>query len=165
MAEPGRADVGDASGVVRASPRASLRSHAPEADSAAVGLLADVSPPRAWARSGRERAGAGLERAAGAVGPLQRELAPRLRAAVAASAQLQARDALKRVGLSAAMTTALVDRGIPDPVAQLAAELGVLAFKRGYAEWSEDDQRDEGGLAACLLAALADLRKAVEALG
>ncbi|MGI8451582.1 MAG: hypothetical protein ACR2MP_31235 [Streptosporangiaceae bacterium] len=53
-----------------------------------------------------------------------------------ARAELQERDALKIVSLAAAMTTALVARGVPDPTAHLAGELGVLAFKRGYAEWS-----------------------------
>ena len=83
---------------------------------------------------------AGLERASGEMGPMNRELGPRLKAAVAASAELQERDALKSVGLAAAMTAALLARGVPDPSAHLAAEMGVLAFKRGYAQWSEADQ-------------------------
>ena len=48
---------------------------------------------------------------------MNRELGPRLKAAVAASAELQERDALKSVGLAAAMTTALIARGVPDPTA------------------------------------------------
>jgi hypothetical protein len=44
---------------------------------------------------------------------------------------------LKSVGLAATMRTALVARGVPDMTAALAGEFGVLAFKRGYAEWSE----------------------------
>src|SRR3954470_12680477 len=79
---------------------------------------------------------AGLERASNAMGPMNRELGPRLKAAIAASTELQERDALKSVSLAAAMTAALVDRGVPDLTAQLASELGVLAFKRGFAEWS-----------------------------
>ncbi len=43
------------------------------------------------------------------------------------------------------MTAALVDRGVPDPTARLAAELGVLAFKRGYARWSDSDRDDVEG--------------------
>jgi hypothetical protein len=58
------------------------------------------------------------------------------------------------------MTAALVARGVPDPTAQLAAELGVLAFKRGYAQWSEGDRDDTTGLAEHALAALDDLRTA-----
>ena len=108
---------------------------------------------------------AGLERASSAMGPMNRELAPRLKAAVAASAELQERDALKSVGLAAAMTGALVDRGVPDPAAHLAAEMGVIAFKRGYARWSEGDRDDGQGLAPFALAALDELRTATAALG
>ncbi len=108
---------------------------------------------------------AGLERASTALGPANRDLGPRLKAAVAASTELQERDALKSVGLTAAMTTALVARGVPDPTAQLAAELGVLAFKRGYAHWSESDRDDGTGLAPHALAALNDLRAATASLG
>ena len=96
---------------------------------------------------------AGLERASGAMGPANRELGPRLKAAVAASSELQARDALKSGGLAAAMT------------AQLAAELGVLAFRQGYVQWSDGDREDDEGLAPYTLAALAELRAATALLG
>jgi AcrR family transcriptional regulator len=58
-----------------------------------AGAPADASPLEAVA--------AGLERVSGAMGPMNRELGPRLREAVAASAELQERDALKSVGLAA----------------------------------------------------------------
>lgn len=112
-----------------------------------------------------EAVAAGLERASSAMGPANRELGPRLQAAVAASTELQERDALKSVGLAAAMTAALVARGVPDPTAHLAAELGVLAFKRGFATWSAGDRDDGTGLAQHALAALAELRAAAAALG
>jgi AcrR family transcriptional regulator len=112
-----------------------------------------------------EAVAAGLERASGAMGPTNRELGPRLKAAVAASAELQERDALKSVGLAAAMTAALVARGVPDPTAHLAGEIGVLAFKLGYARWSEADRDDAGELAEHALAALAELRAASASLG
>ncbi|GGP53480.1 TetR/AcrR family transcriptional regulator [Saccharothrix coeruleofusca] len=112
-----------------------------------------------------EAVAAGLERASSAMGPANRELGPRLKVAVAASTELQERDALKSVGLAAAMTTALVARDIPEPTAHLAAELGVLAFKRGYAQWSEQDRDDGRGLAHHALAALDDLRAATASLG
>jgi AcrR family transcriptional regulator len=112
-----------------------------------------------------EAVAAGLERASSEMGPVNRDLGPRLKAAVAASAELQERDALKSVGLAAAMTAALVARGVPDPTAHLAGELGVLAFKRGYARWSEGDRDDGTGLAHHALAALNDLRAATASLG
>lgn len=107
---------------------------------------------------------AGLERAAGAMGPMNRELAPRLKAAVAASTELQERDALKSVSLAAAMTEALTARGVPDATAAVAGELGVLAFKRGYAAWSESDRGTDEALAPYVLTALTELRAASAAL-
>ena len=108
----------------------------------------------------------GLERATGVMGPINRELGPRLRAAVAASAELQQRDALKSVSLAAAMSAALTLRGVPEPLADLAGELGVLAFKRGYAEWAESDPDGDGDdLAPYTLAALDELRTATGSLG
>lgn len=112
-----------------------------------------------------EAVAAGLERVSGEMGPVNRELGPRLKAAIAASAELQERDALKSVGLAAAMTAALVARGIPDPTAHLAGELGVLAFKRGYAIWSEGDRDATDTLAPYTLAALNELRAASASLG
>jgi AcrR family transcriptional regulator len=109
-----------------------------------------------------EAVAAGLERASGAIGPMNRELAPRLKAAVAANVELQARDALKSVGLAAAMTDALVARGVPTAVAQLAAEIGALAFKHGFAQWLQADHDD--ALAPHTLAALEDLRAASQSL-
>jgi AcrR family transcriptional regulator len=112
-----------------------------------------------------EAVAAGLERASSEMGPMNRELGPRIKAAVAASTELQERAVLKNVGLAAAMTDALVARGVPDPVAHLAAELGVLAFKRGLAEWSESDREAPDALAPHTLAALAELRTASASLG
>ena len=108
---------------------------------------------------------AGLERASSAMGAMHRELGPRLKAAIAASAELEERDALKSVGLAAAMTIALVARGVPDPTAQLAGELGVLAFKRGYARWFEGERDTDADLAQYTLAALDELRAATASLG
>jgi len=127
-------------------------------------LLADGITAAPASASPLEAVAAGIERASGAMGPANRELGPRLKAAVAASTDLQARDALKSVSLAAAMTAALIARGVPDPTAHLAGELGVLAFKRGYAQWSESDRDDVEGLAPHALAALEDLRTATASL-
>jgi AcrR family transcriptional regulator len=127
-------------------------------------LLAEGIAEAPEGASPLEAVAAGLERASSAMGPANRELGPRLKSAVAASTELQERDALKSVGLAAAMTAALLARGIADPTAQLAAELGVLAFKRGYAQWSEGDRTDDTGLAPYSLAALEELRAATVSL-
>jgi GAF domain-containing protein len=99
------------------------------------------------------------------MGPMNRHIGPRLKAAVAASDELQERDALKRVGMAAAMAAALAERGVPDSIAQLAAELGILAFKQGFAEWTEAQRETAGDLAPYALAALDQLRAATAALG
>ena len=105
-------------------------------------LLADGIAEAPVGASPLEAVAVGLERVSSAMGPMNRELGPRMKAAVAASAELQERDALKSVGLAAAMTTALIARGVPDWTAHLAGELGVLAFKRGYSEWSEGGSQE-----------------------
>jgi AcrR family transcriptional regulator len=127
-------------------------------------LLADGIAEAPADASPLEAVAAGLERASSAMGPANRELGPRIKAAVAASTELQERDALKTVGLAAAMTAALVARGVPEPTAHLAGELGVLAFKRGFTQWSEGDRDDASGLAHHALAALDDLRTAAATL-
>ncbi|MCX4816566.1 TetR/AcrR family transcriptional regulator [Streptomyces sp. NBC_01239] len=128
-------------------------------------LLSDGITEAPASASPLQAVAAGLERASSAMGPTNRELGPRIKAAVAASTELQERDALKSVGLAAAMTAALIARGVPEPTAHLAGELGVLAFKRGYARWSESDRDDAEGLAPHALAALEDLRAATASLG
>jgi AcrR family transcriptional regulator len=128
-------------------------------------LLADGIAEAPAGSSPLEAVAAGLTRASSAMGPMNHELGPRLKAAVAANAELQERDALKSVGMAAAMTTALVARGVPVPTAHLAGELGVLAFKRGFAEWSEGERDAGDDLAQFTLTALEELRAASASLG
>ena len=59
------------------------------------------------------------------------------------------------------MTTALAARGVPEMTAAVAGELGVLAFKRGYAAWVENDRYDFGTHA---VEALRELGKACTSL-
>ena len=120
------------------------------------------APPTA---SPLEAVAAGLVRASSQMGPVNRELGPRIATAIAASTELQERAVLKNVGLAAAMTAALVGRGLPEPVAHLAAELGVLAFKRGFAVWSEGERDESDALAPHTLTALDELRAASASLG
>lgn len=106
----------------------------------------------------------GLDAVSEVMTPFNRELAPRLAAAVAANAELQERDALKQVGLGLAMTAALRSRGVPDATAQLAAELGVIAFRRGFEQWVAADA-DDVSLAECARAALRELQEAAASIG
>lgn len=108
---------------------------------------------------------AGLERASGEMTSFNRELGPLLHAAIEANEELQNRAALKSIGMAAAMAEALARRGVAEAAAQVAAEIGVLAFKLGYARWA-DPARDEdpGELAPYTRAAFAELREAASAL-
>ncbi|MEW2167375.1 helix-turn-helix domain-containing protein [Streptomyces sp. NPDC007084] len=112
-----------------------------------------------------EAVAAGLERASGEMTSFNRELGPLLHAAIEANEELRERDALKSVGLAAAMSEALRLRGVTAPVAQVAAELGVLAFKAGFTRWADPDRdEDPGELATHTRAALDELRAATAEL-
>jgi AcrR family transcriptional regulator len=93
--------------------------------------------------------GSGLKSVAAAFTSFNRELAPKLQAAIAASAELQERNALKQIGLARAMAEALQSRGVPESTASLAAELGALAFKSAYARWAEPGEAGDLGTMAC----------------
>ncbi len=82
---------------------------------------------------------AGLNDVGGAMTSFNRELGPRLRAVIASSAELQARDQLKHTSLVADVAAALRARDVPGPVAALAAEVGMLAFREAYAAWIATD--------------------------
>jgi AcrR family transcriptional regulator len=108
---------------------------------------------------------AGLERASGEMTSFNRELSPLLHAAIEANEELRRRDALKSIGMAAAMVDALKRRDVAEPTAQLAAELGVLAFRVGYTRWA-DPARDEdpGELVTLTRAAFDELRAAAAEL-
>jgi AcrR family transcriptional regulator len=76
-----------------------------------------------------------LDAVAGAFTPERRDLGPKMHAAIMASSELQEREALKRVGLATAIASALKERGVLEPTASLAAELGVLALSTASARW------------------------------
>ena len=79
-----------------------------------------------------------------AVFPMQRQpFADARRAVIAANAELLERELLKRAHLVEAMVRALRERGEPEPVAKLGAELGALAFSTAYERWAEPGNRAE----------------------
>lgn len=57
-----------------------------------------------------------------------------------ATPALQERESLKRAALGDVLTTALQERGIPDPDARLAAESGSLAFHVAFRAWLAEDE-------------------------
>ncbi len=68
----------------------------------------------------------------------RRERARQRQAVIAANPSLEERELQKRAILGAAMTGALRQRGVPEPTASLAADIGVIAFKTAYARWISD---------------------------
>ncbi|MFE9680986.1 TetR/AcrR family transcriptional regulator [Streptomyces sp. NPDC006285] len=108
---------------------------------------------------------AGLERASNQMTSFNRELGPLMHAAVEANDELKRRDASKSTGMAAAMAGALRNRGVPETVAQVAAELGVLAFRTGFGRWTDPAlDEDPGELAPLTRAALDELHAAVTQL-
>ena len=75
--------------------------------------------------------------------PARREFVARRRAVIAADPELQEREALKGLGLTASMTDALKRRGVPELTSCVAAELGALALKIAYERWSDTPSGDE----------------------
>jgi AcrR family transcriptional regulator len=109
-----------------------------------------------------EAVAAGLDAAAEAFTPERRDLGRKMQGAIAASGELQERDTLKRVGLATAITDALKRRGVPDPTASLAAEIGILALRTAHARWSDPTNRQE--LAVLARQSLQQLQTASAAL-
>ena len=62
---------------------------------------------------------------------------PRRLAVIESNDELRERDALKMTGFGRTMKDALRQRGVSALDADVAAELGILALRRGYAEWLE----------------------------
>ena len=100
--------------------------------------------------------------------PDRRAFVARRRAVIAASVELQEREALKALGLTASMVDALRRRGVSDLTARLASQLGSLAWQIAYDRWIEaPDSEDFGEIARRTLgelqAASAELTTALPA--
>jgi AcrR family transcriptional regulator len=68
----------------------------------------------------------------------RRALARERERVVAAHADLQERGLIKRASLTAALATALEQRGVAEPVARLAADMGITVFYVGFDQWLDD---------------------------
>src|SRR6184192_925223 len=95
-------------------------------------------------------------------GPQRRERAKQVQAVVAGHRDLRERELLKHATLTATMAGALRERGVPDPAASLAAEIGGLAFTTGFTRWIEP--RNDREFAELTREALAELVAATATL-
>jgi hypothetical protein len=68
----------------------------------------------------------------------RRNLARERHRVVAAHADLQERELIKRATLTAALAQALHQRGVSEPAASLAADMGMGVFYVGFAHWLDD---------------------------
>lgn len=104
----------------------------------------------------------GLDAAAAMLGESRRDLAQQRQAVIAANPELRERERAKLADYAAAVAATLRQRGVRDPQATLAAEVGMTVLRVAFQRWaSGDDGRD---LAAITLDAIAQLR-AVAASG
>jgi AcrR family transcriptional regulator len=101
------------------------------------GILADAIAAAPGPATPLEAVTAGLDALTASFTPAQREFGPKLVAVIAANRELEERATFKRASLAAAMADALRKRGVPDPAASLAAELGTRAFYTAFTRWVE----------------------------
>jgi AcrR family transcriptional regulator len=108
------------------------------------GLLAEAIAAAPAAATPLEAVGHAVE----AIGrevftPARRAFIARRRDVISANPELQEREALKGLALTASMTAALKQRGVPELTASVAAELAGLALKIAYDRWTDATNNDE----------------------
>jgi AcrR family transcriptional regulator len=94
--------------------------------------------------------------------PARRAFTVRRRAVIDAHPDLQEREALKGMSLTASTARAMAHRGLPDLVARVTAELGALAMKIAYERWSDMGNTDE--FSAVARQALSEVQAAVSSV-
>jgi AcrR family transcriptional regulator len=75
--------------------------------------------------------------------PQRRVFVARRRAVIAATPELQEREALKALGLTASMIDALRQRGVSELTARVASHLGSLAWQIAYDRWIDGSDGTE----------------------
>jgi AcrR family transcriptional regulator len=125
-------------------------------------LLADAIAAAPSPATPLEAVRAALDSMAATFTDDHREFSARLRPVIAGHSELQERAALKRAGLAGAVTDALHERGVREPAASLAAELGIRAFHHAFDQWA--DPANQQTLTELTRHALDELRAAAATL-
>jgi AcrR family transcriptional regulator len=99
-------------------------------------LLADAIAAVPGPATPLQAVAAGLDAMAAQHANDHRAFAVRLQPVIVGNAELLERAAFKRFALTEAVTAALEKRGVPDPTAGLAAELGIRAYYRAFEQWA-----------------------------
>jgi AcrR family transcriptional regulator len=106
---------------------------------------------------------AALDAAAGvAFTEERREFARQRQSVIEANDSLRERELLKAAKLTSSMAEALRARGVPEPAAGLAAELGSLTLATAFVRWTEPTSRAD--FTTLAHEALEELRKAAATL-
>jgi AcrR family transcriptional regulator len=126
-------------------------------------LLADAIAAAPGTASPLQAVAAGLDAVTATFTDDRREFAARLRAVIAGNSELRERATFKRAGLTEATREALEKRGMPDPTASVAAELGIGAYYRAFDQWA--DPASQQTLTELTRHALEQLRAATASLG
>lgn len=78
---------------------------------------------------------AGIAAAEPGFGPERRQFAAQRQNVIAAHPELQEREALKQLALADAISTALQARHTPATIADLASQIGIMAFRTAFTNW------------------------------
>ena len=125
-------------------------------------ILADAIIAAPEAATPLQAVVAALEALAATFTDDRRELGARIQAVIAANGDLRERAAFKRTALAAAVADALHKRGVSEPTASLAAELGIRAFYDAFDRWVDPANRQT--LTELVCRAFDDLRAAIAEL-
>jgi AcrR family transcriptional regulator len=104
-------------------------------------MFADAIARAPAEASPMEAIGAALAAFAAGFADDRREFLAKRQAVIAANSDLKERDLLKAAALTAAMADALVARGVTPPTANLAANIGALAFADAFQRWLQPGNR------------------------
>jgi AcrR family transcriptional regulator len=99
--------------------------------------------------------GAAVEATAGLF-EKRRDFARKRQAVISENAELQERERIKLASLASALADALRRRGVGDPAASLAAEMGVTILRIGFEGWI--NQEGDRGLAQIMRESLTELK-------
>lgn len=102
-----------------------------------------------------EAVGAAVEAAAGLF-VQRRDFARKRQAIISENAELQERERIKLASLASALADSLRRRGVGDPAASLAAEMGVTVLRIAFERWI--DQKNDPGLAQIMRELLDELK-------
>jgi AcrR family transcriptional regulator len=99
--------------------------------------------------------GAAVEAAAGLF-EHRRDFARKRQQVISENAELLERERVKLASLASALATALRRRGVGDPAASLAAEMGIAVLRIAFERWI--DQKNDRGLAQVIRESLNELK-------